>query len=94
MPATITYRSICPHAIGAPTPKTRWLLAAGVRMGTINGDTGRVHGPYRVPGDTGDHNGYGSHYPRLGYANGRDRRSPAQREADERALDAAERASA
>jgi hypothetical protein len=32
-------------------------------------DTGLVHGPFRVPGDTHDRACYGSHYPRLGYLN-------------------------
>jgi hypothetical protein len=30
---------------------------------------GKVHGPYRVPGDTHDRACYGSHYPRLSYLN-------------------------
>lgn len=29
--------------------RTRALLAGGVRMGTINGDTGRTHGPLLKP---------------------------------------------
>jgi hypothetical protein len=43
------YRSISPNALdNGLTPKTRWLLSAGVRMGTINGDTGRDHEPTRI----------------------------------------------
>jgi hypothetical protein len=34
---------------------------------TVPFDTGRVHGPFRVPDDTGDRDCYGSHYPRLGW---------------------------
>jgi hypothetical protein len=36
-----------PHGIlGGPlTAKSRWLLSAGVRMGTVDGNTGKVHGP-------------------------------------------------
>jgi hypothetical protein len=41
--------SINPHAIGELKERTRSLLAAGVRMGTIDGRTGRIHGP-RLPG--------------------------------------------
>jgi len=39
--------SIDPHGLGILTERTRWLLAAGVRMGTINGDTGRQYGAAR-----------------------------------------------
>lgn len=44
-------------------------MANAVRAGVVNGDTGRMHGPFRVPGDTNDRDCYGSHYPRLGYSN-------------------------
>jgi hypothetical protein len=38
-------RSIVPHGVGELTAKTRSLLARGVRMGTIDGDTGEQFGP-------------------------------------------------
>lgn len=41
-----TARAISPYAKPVPlTAKTRQLLSAGVRMGTIDGDTRVAHGP-------------------------------------------------
>jgi hypothetical protein len=50
------------RAMGAnPLPTHR--LPNG--LGYIWPETGREHGPFRVPGDSHDHPQYGSHYPRI-----------------------------
>jgi hypothetical protein len=44
-PDTTWGASIDPHAVGTLREATRSLLSRGVRVGTVSGDTGRVHGP-------------------------------------------------